>query len=127
MNEENLIMTAKEASRHSHSPYSRTRVGAAILTANGDVFSGCNIENSSYGLTICAERVALFNAVSSGHKSFKGIAIYSDSDVYPMPCGSCRQVLVEFAPEMEVLVVGRDGKRKKYVLEDLLKDYFRIE
>jgi cytidine deaminase len=108
---EELLAAALSASRQAHAPYSGYRVGAAIETAAGAVFRGCNVENASYGLTLCAERAAVAAAVAAGHRQFRRIAIAASGRVPPYPCGACRQVLAEFAgPELEILVAqGRTG------------------
>ena len=94
-----LIKEAYKAFENSHSPYSNFKVGAALLTEDGKIYTGCNVENVSYGLTICAERTAAVKAVSEGHKKFKNIAIVSSGGDYTYPCGACRQFLAEFADE----------------------------
>ena len=104
-----LLRKANEALKNSYAPYSGYRVGAALLTKTGKVYTGSNIENASYGLTICAERVALFNAVNKGEREFIAIAIVSDDpSTPPFPCGACRQVLAEFSPSMEIIVKKGD-------------------
>ncbi|PBO85953.1 MAG: cytidine deaminase [Thaumarchaeota archaeon] len=119
MNRDDLIKKAREAKEFAYSPYSNFKVGAAILTENGEVFTGCNIENISYGATNCAERTAIFKAISDGNKSFKEIAI--SSSIAPekpiFPCGICRQVLAEFNKDMLIHV---DGDDKTYKLSELL-------
>ena len=120
MTDRQLIDLAMEASKTAYAPYSRFYVGAAIECTDGTVFTGCNIENAALGSTICAERGAVCNAVSSGHRNFLRIAVYSDSLDYCVPCGTCRQVLSEFAPEMEVLCSRSDGRYVSYKLSDLL-------
>jgi cytidine deaminase len=121
MNRDELIKLANEAKKFAHALYSKFKVGAAILTEDGDVFTGCNIENSSYSLTICAERVAIFKAISSGKKKFKSIAIVSDSKNYISPCGACRQVLMDLAGgELEVILTNSSGKKKVVKLSQLL-------
>lgn len=120
MDDMNLINKAKEAMNHSYSPYSNFRVGAALLTTDGKVFTGCNIENASFGGTNCAERTALFKAISEGHRKFEKIAIISDSDNYTSPCGICRQVLSEFGINMEVIMADVNGKHTKMPLKELL-------
>lgn len=107
-----LIEAAKSAADYSYSPYSRFRVGAALLCTDGTVFTGTNVENASYGLTNCAERSAVFSAVSSGYKDFAAIAVYSPDSAEPVPpCGACRQVLSEFVDEdFPVHYGGTDGK-----------------
>eukprot|EP00794_Sanderia_malayensis_P011045 gene11046-12210_t len=115
-----VISECVKAKENSYSPYSGFRVGAAILTDTGEIFSGCNVENVSYGLTICAERVAITKAVSEGHRKFKAIAITCDNNArFLYPCGACRQVMVEFQA-MEVYLVTADGKVKKCSMEELL-------
>jgi len=104
-----LLRKANEALKNSYAPYSGYRVGAALFTKTGKVYTGTNIENASYGLTICAERVALFNAVNEGEREFIAIAIVSDDPSKPpFPCGACRQVLAEFSPSMEIIVKKGD-------------------
>jgi cytidine deaminase len=99
-----LIDAAKSAMSNSYSPYSCFKVGAALLCNNGKIFTGCNIENVSYGLTICAERTAVFKAISEGYKEFDAIAIYSTSPKIAYPCGACRQVLIEFSQDMKIIL-----------------------
>ena len=109
---------ALEAMKRSYSPYSHYRVGAALLCADGRVYQGCNIENASYGLTMCAERTAVFKAVSEGETEFTAVAIASEGSA-PWPCGACRQVLHEFAPDIRVLVTW-DGNEDERPLGELL-------
>lgn len=107
MNEEALLNAAREAASKAYVPYSHFSVGAALLTKEGQIFTGCNIENVSFGLTNCAERTALFKAVSDGHRDFVALALAADKAV--TPCGACRQVLTEFCPpELPVLIAARD-------------------
>jgi cytidine deaminase len=115
-----LATRAREAKRNSYSPYSRFRVGAAVLTKDGRVFTGCNIENSSYGLTTCAERTALFKAVSEGEKSFVAIAIASDEDAFTPPCGACRQVIFELAGNVDVILTRKNGTYRVTKMLELL-------
>jgi cytidine deaminase len=110
MNYTHLAARATDAKRNSYSPYSRFRVGAALLTTDGKIYTGCNVENSSYGLTVCAERTALFKAVSEGENSFKAIAIASDEDTFTPPCGACRQVIFELAGNIDVVLTRKDGR-----------------
>jgi len=115
-----LIEAAKRAKRNSFSPHSNFRVGAAILTSTGKTFTGCNIENSSFSLTICAERTAIFKAISEGSRKFKAIAIVSDmKDIIP-PCGACRQVLMDLAGDIDVILSGSGKKTKITRLSTLL-------
>ena len=122
-----LIEAAAGAMANSYSPYSRFKIGAAIECADGSVFTGCIIENSTLSSTICAEAVAVSTAVSSGHRGFKRIAIISEGNSYCFPCGSCRQILNEFSPEMEVLSVRADGRYVSYPLTSLLPMPFSRE
>ena len=113
---------------HAHAPYSKYRVGAALLAADGTIFHGCNVENASYGLTLCAERVALFTAVAAGHRNFKAIAIVADGDTLPSPCGACRQTLAEFCkPNFRILFAHASNFRgvKSRTLAQLLPERFR--
>lgn len=120
MTHEMLLKMAEEALTHAYAPYSRYRVAAALLTASGEVFTGVNIENASFGATICAERVAVFKAVSAGQRDFKTLALVTGQGDFPTPCGMCRQVLVEFGkPDMEI-VLHNDEKTVVYKLEELL-------
>ena len=119
-----LASRAGKAKRNSYSPYSRFRVGAALLTSDGRIFTGCNVENSSYGLTICAERTALFKAVSEGEHSFKAIAIASDEDSFTPPCGACRQVILELAGNVDVVLTKKDGGCRVIKVRDLLPHPF---
>lgn len=121
-----LLAAAHAARRHAYAPYSKFRVGAAVLTADGKTFTGGNVENASYGLTICAERVAISQAVSAGHRKFQAIAVVAPGRV-PTPCGACRQVLAEFG---EILVVCADSRRRAtaqvYPIAELLPVAFRL-
>jgi len=122
-----LLKMAVKARNNAYAPYSHFKVGATILTKNGKVYSGCNIENSSYGASICAERVALFKAVSEGEKEFLAIAIATDTKKPVMPCGICRQVLSEFAPNLKIYAINIDGKVKEALLDQILPDAFTKE
>lgn len=129
MTDRQLINHAKEASKYAYAPYSRFAVGAAIECSNGQVFTGCNIENAALGSTICAERSAVCKAVSEGRRDFIRIAVYANSRDYCVPCGTCRQVLSEFSPDIEVLCVRSDDRYVSYRLNQLLpssfnQDYF---
>lgn len=103
-----LLQLAQEAAKQAYVPYSGYKVGSAVLCSDGTIFTGCNVENASYSLTICAERTAIFKAVSEGHKDFTAIAIYVDSERIFPPCGACRQVISEFAPEIPVVYANRN-------------------
>ncbi len=120
-----LIEKAKDAAERAYSPYSGFKVGSAVLCSDGKVFCGCNIENASYSLTICAERTAIFKAVSEGYQDFEAIAIYVDSDVMFPPCGACRQVLSEFNPKIPVAYANHNSI--EYTdLETLLPGAFKL-
>lgn len=108
MKYEALLQEAKKAKENAYVPYSKFRVGAALLGKSGKVYHGCNIENAAYSVTCCAERVALFKAVSSGEKVFEAIAVTSDSDMITTPCGVCRQALAEFGLDMDVISSNKD-------------------
>jgi len=110
---------------YSYSPFSNFPVGAAILTKSGKIYTGTNIENSSYGLTICAERVACVKAVSEGEMAFEAIAVATRSEEPASPCGACRQFLWEFG-DMRVILISTNGKEKEYLLSQLLPDGFRL-
>jgi len=121
-----LIAEAKMAREKAYAPYSNFKVGAAVLTIDGKIFTGCNVENSSYGLSICAERAAIFNAVSSGYKEFTKIAVVTDSDTPSSPCGACRQVIFEFGDDIEVIMANLKGEIKIEKISELLKDGFKL-
>lgn len=116
---EDLIALALEARKKAYAPYSRFPVGAALLAESGQIYTGCNVENASYGLSICAERVALFKAVAAGERRFKAIAVVTET--MATPCGSCRQVLAEFGEgELQVIVADLEGQMEVYALGELL-------
>lgn len=102
-----LIEYAKEAAKMAYAPYSHFAVGAALESTSGHIFTGCNVENASYGLTNCAERTAIFKAVSEGEQSFRRMAIWVDSDTLFTPCGACRQVISEFSDDLEIIIHSR--------------------
>lgn len=119
--ENELVQEATEAMENAHAPYSEFSVGAAVRTRSGDIYRGCNIENASYGLTICAERTAIFKAVSNGADEITDIAIVLDVDTgVGTPCGACRQVMNEFNAGMNVIMATTHGSLQKVSLEDLL-------
>jgi cytidine deaminase len=120
MKPEELLALAKQAMLGAYAPYSGFYVGAALLTASGKVYTGCNIENASYTPTICAERTAISKAVSEGYLKFKRIAIAGRSEDFCVPCGVCRQVMMEFAPDLEIICLNGKGEAKHFTLRELL-------
>ncbi len=124
MTEQELVQKAMDMRAVSYAPYSRFRVGAALESTDGRVFTGCNVENAAYGSTICAERTALVKAVSEGVTHFRRIAIAGDSSDYCWPCGACRQMLREFSAGLEVLAANRAGDYQRVSLETLLPHGF---
>ena len=115
-----LVAAARRARENADARFSNFKVGAALETADGDVITGCNVENATYGLTICAERVAMFKALSDGHRAFTRIAIVADTAVPTPPCGACRQILWEFGGNLEVTLGNLHGENGTYRLKDLL-------
>jgi cytidine deaminase len=115
-----LVKAARRARRHARADYSGFRVGAALETADGSIVTGGNIENASYGLTMCAERVAMFKAISEGHTKFRRIAVVADTDDPTPPCGPCRQILWEFAGDIEVVMANLRRETARLQMRDLL-------
>ena len=125
---EALLEAAREARKRAYAPYSRFPVGAALLAGNGAVYAGCNIENASYGLCNCAERTALFKAVSEGVREFRALAVVADTEGPVSPCGACRQVMFELCPEdMPVLLANLAGERLETTVGELLPHGFRLK
>lgn len=122
-----LIQAAEKAKTNAYAPYSSFKVGAALLTAGGKIYSGCNVENASYGLTCCAERVALFKAVSEGEKDFIALALVSDSEDYCAPCGACRQVMAEFELQMPIYMGNNSGLYRVQTVSELLPNNFSLK
>ena len=114
-----LLQAALQAREHAHAVFSDFKVGAALEDASGQIHTGCNIENATYGLTMCAERVAVFKAMSEGSRRFQRIAVAADTDVLTPPCGSCRQILWEFCGDIEVVLVNLKGKTEHFRMKDL--------
>jgi len=108
--QDDLIAAATLARENAHAPYSNFRVGAAVRARSGRVFTGCNVENSTYGLTLCAERVAIFKAISEGERGFDAVAVVTDTDALTPPCGACRQIIWEFCGDAEVVLANLKGK-----------------
>lgn len=125
LNDQELMEAARRAREIAYVPYSRFAVGAAILTDDGKLFTGCNIENASYGLTNCAERTAFFKAVSEGYTRFTAIAVVADTEGPCSPCGACRQVMTEFAPDARVLLTNLKGDVQVTSVRELLPGAFR--
>jgi len=121
---EALLQRAAVAKKAAYAPYSDFRVGEALLTGDGSVYTGSNVENASFGLTTCAERTAVFAAVHDGHRELAAVAISSDGPHPVAPCGACRQVLAEFAPRIRVISEAA-GRRKQWTLDELLPEPFR--
>ena len=119
-----LVAEAQGAMRRAYAPYSRFRVGAALLTESGDVFRGCNVENASYPASICAERGAVMGAVAAGQQRFALLAIATEAGEPTPPCGQCRQVLAEFAPALPIVSVARDGTLHHWTMTELLPSPF---
>lgn len=122
MDDRELVQAALEAREKAYAPYSGFRVGAALLTRSGRVYTGVNVENASFGLSVCAERVAAVKAVSEGEREFEAIAVATGNGV--LPCGACRQVLNEFGPNMRVIITDAEGNTRTYRLSDLLPGSF---
>jgi cytidine deaminase len=127
MTDRNLIDMASVAMANSYSPYSMFKVGAAVECVDGEVYTGCNIENAALGTTLCAEAVAIASAISAGRRDFRRIAIISEGSSYCFPCGACRQLINEFSTEIEVLCARSDGRYVSYPLTSLLPMAFGKE
>ena len=115
-----LIAAARSAREHAYAPFSNFRVGAAVRAKSGRIFTGCNVENATYGLTLCAERVAVFKAISEGERGFDAVAVVADTDVLTPPCGSRRQILWEFCGDAEVILANLQGKIERCRMSELL-------
>jgi cytidine deaminase len=125
---ERLLSSAREVMKNAYVPFSEFRVGAAILTSKDEIFVGCNVENSSYGMTNCAERTAIFSAVAGGGPELEiiAVAVTNDHDVQCSPCGACRQVIFEFGPQAVVFYQGAEGPKESLITE-LLPEGFRLK
>ncbi len=121
-----LIAAALAARENAFAPYSKFRVGAAIEDSEGRIHTGCNVENATYGLTVCAERVAVFKAVSEGVRKFRRVAVAADTDRLTPPCGACRQILWEFCGDVEIVLVNLGGQTETYQLRDLFPKPFDV-
>jgi len=122
MTPEDLIDLAKQARKKAYTPYSHYKVGAALLGKSGKVYTGCNVENASYGHTVCAERTAVLKAVSEGEREFEAIAVVTKNG--GSPCGACRQVLSEFAPKLTIYIADKNGEYRTTTMQKLLPDSF---
>jgi cytidine deaminase len=123
-NQNKLSEHAIKARENAVAPFSNFKVGAALLTETGDVFTGCNIENASYGLTMCAERVAIFKALSEGSRSFRKICVAADTDKLTTPCGACRQIIWEFCGDIEITLINLHGKTETFQMSQLFPRAF---
>ena len=120
-----LIEAARKARENAHAPFSKFKVGAALRAKSGKIYTGCNVENASYGLTICAERNAIFKAISEGERSgFDAIAVVTDAAKLTPPCGACRQIIWEFCGDAEVILANLQGQTRKFQMRDLLPEPF---
>jgi cytidine deaminase len=114
-----LLQAALDVRENAHAPFSKFKVGAAIEDESGRIFTGCNVENATYGLTVCAERVAVFKSISEGARKFRRVAVAADTDLLTPPCGACRQILWEFCGDIEVTLINLQGKTEKFQMKDL--------
>ncbi|HLK63865.1 MAG TPA: cytidine deaminase [Bryobacteraceae bacterium] len=121
-----LLSAALAVRENAFAPYSKFKVGAALEDSDGRIHSGCNVENATYGLTVCAERVAVFKAISEGVRKFRRVAVAADTDVLTPPCGACRQILWEFCGDIEITLVNLQGKTETYRLKDLFPKPFDV-
>lgn len=121
---EKLISAAKQARENAHAPFSNFRVGAALRAKSGKIFTGCNVENATYGLTVCAERVAVFKAISEGERGFDAVAVVTDTEKLTPPCGACRQILWEFCGDAEIILANLKGGVESYRLSALFPHPF---
>jgi cytidine deaminase len=122
-----LKAAALEVQARAYVPYSDYRVGAALLTASGEIIAGCNVENATFGATCCAERTAVFSAVAQGHRAFRAVAVVTHGETPGTPCGICRQVLAEFGSDIEVLCFTPEGAEARYRLSELLPYAFKLK
>lgn len=127
MKEKETLDVLRHLLKKSYSPYSKFRVAAVLETKSGNFYKGCNIENASYGLTLCAERVAAANAVTKGEKKFERLVLITDSVKPEFPCGACLQFLAEFNPDLKITTYSRSGRKKSAKLSDILKTKFKLQ
>ena len=121
---DSLIAAARRARENAHAPYSNFSVGAALRAKSGRIFGGCNVENATYGLTVCAERVAIFKAISEGERGFDAVAVVTDADSLTPPCGACRQLIWEFCGDVPIVMANLKGKREVLQMRDLFPKPF---
>jgi len=121
---ESLITAAKQIRENAHAPYSNFRVGAAVRAGSGRIFGGCNIENATFGLTVCAERIAIFKALSEGERNFDAIAVVTDTERLTPPCGACRQIIWEFCGDVPVILTNLQGQKETIAMRDLFPKPF---
>src|SRR5256712_5349990 len=121
---ESLVAAAQRARENAHAPYSNFRVGAALRAKSGRIFGGCNVENATYGLTVCAERVAIFKAISEGERGFDAVAVVTDADSLTPPCGACRQLIWEFCGDVPIVMANLKGNREVLQMRDLFPKPF---
>ena len=119
-----LVSAAKAAREKAHAPFSKFKVGAALRTVSGKIYGGCNVENATYGLTVCAERVAIFKAISEGERKFDAIAVATDTDTLTPPCGACRQLIWEFCGDVPVVMSNLQGKVEELRMSQLFPKPF---
>jgi cytidine deaminase len=119
-----LVAAAKLARENAHAPFSNFHVGAAVRANSGRIFGGCNVENATYGLTVCAERIAIFKAISEGERGFDAIAVSTDTDTLTPPCGACRQIIWEFCGDVPVILSNLKGKTETFQMRDLFPKPF---
>lgn len=122
-----LLITAREAQNNAYAPYSAFKVGAALLCEDKRIYRGCNVENASYGATVCAERNAIFAAVADGKRDFKALAVVCSGEDFAFPCGICRQVISELAPKAIIILANQEGEIREYEIEKLLPDSFYLK
>ncbi|HQU82204.1 MAG TPA: cytidine deaminase [Pyrinomonadaceae bacterium] len=124
MKKEELIEAAAKVRENAHAPFSNFKVGAALITKNGKIYAGCNIENATYGLTICAERNAIFKAISEGEKEFETISVVADTEELTPPCGACRQIIWEFCGDIPVILANLKGDSETVMMKELFPRAF---